>query len=302
MGCPEGARAECGSDETEGLADHLRGRRRPQELTAAARRAARAAAQLLRALQGQLAVGKARADGLDLAGVLAVARRQGDPAGHQHAGEIAHGHEGQHHGGQALVAGGDAHHAPARGQRADQAAKDDGGVVAVGEAVHHPGRPLRAPVAGIGDEGREGQALEPRQLLGRGLHQEADFPVAGVIAEGDRAAVGAPHAALGAQQKELRAQQLPRIPAHARVLRQPEDVAARLLAQHLGGEGQAPGRPGAGRLDRPGLGARLDDGVEGEGHGSSFLSEAPGHGHPRGGRNAYPRASRMAWAMRRAPS
>ena len=239
--------------ETERLAHHLGCRRGAEELTAAARRPAGAAAQLGRALQGHLTLGKARAQALHSPGVFAVLRRQRDAAGHEHAGQIAHGGQRHHHGGQALVASGDPEHALARGQRADEPAKDHGGVVAIGQAVHHSRRPLRAAVAGIGDEGREGQALEPLELGGGGLHQQAHFPVPRVISQRDGMAVGSAHAALGGEHEELGTSELARIPAHTRVLRQPEEISARPLEQHLAGEGQAAARSRARRLDGPQL-------------------------------------------------
>jgi hypothetical protein len=77
-----------------------------------------------------------------------------------------------------------------RRQRADQAPQDDGGVVAVGEAVHHARRALRAPVARVGAEAGERDGAAEPQLLGRRLHEQAHLPVASVIAEGERRAVG----------------------------------------------------------------------------------------------------------------
>ena len=62
------------------------------------------------------------------------------------------GSQRQQHGGQAFVTGGHTHDAFTRGQRADQAAHDDCGVVAIGQAVEHAGRALRAPIARIGDK------------------------------------------------------------------------------------------------------------------------------------------------------
>ena len=59
--------------------------------------------------------------------------------------------------------------------------------------------PCVRPSQGSEHERGEGQALEARQLLGGGLHEEPDFPVPGVIAERDGSAVGGAHAALGAR-------------------------------------------------------------------------------------------------------
>ena len=46
------------------------------------------------------------------------------------------------------------------------------------------------------------------QFLGRGLHQQPDFPVAGVIAQSDRRAVGRANAAMGTEDEELLAAKL----------------------------------------------------------------------------------------------
>ena len=54
---------------------------------------------------------------------------------------------------------------------------------------------------------------------------------------------------LRTQNEELLAARLGRVPAHARVLGQPEEVAAGTVEQHLLGKGQAPGRPGRAGAD-----------------------------------------------------
>src|SRR5262249_29061725 len=195
-------------------------------LAAAARAGAGAAAQVGRLFQGDLAVGEAGAEGLDLARVLALLGREGDAAGHEHARQVGHRGQGHHHGGQALVAGGDAEHAAARRQRADQAAQDLGGVVAVGQAVHHARGALGAAGARVGAEAGEGQGAQGAQFLGGRLHEQADLPVAGVIAQRDGRAVRGADAALGAEDEELLAAQFGRVPAHAGVLCQAEEVAA----------------------------------------------------------------------------
>src|SRR6266540_2769016 len=57
----------------------------------------------------------------------------------------------------------------------------------------------------------------------------------------------------GGEHEELRARELARVPSHARILCQPEEVSTRPLDQHLAGEGQAAARSGARRLDGPEL-------------------------------------------------
>ena len=143
----------------------------------------------------------------------------------------------------------------ARGQRADQPAQHDGGVVAIGQAVHHAGRALRAAVARVGDKAGEGDGAQPAELLGRGLHQQADLPVAGVVAERDGAAVGRADAALRAEDQELAAAQLGRVPAHAGVLRQAEDGAGGRQAQEFVVERQTAG--GAGGVGVDGVNRRV---------------------------------------------
>ncbi len=173
--------------QAERLADDLGRGRRAEKLAAAAGRGAGPAAHLRRLLQRDLAVREAGADGLDLARVFAVRRWQGDAAGDEHARQIVHRRQRHHHRRQALVAGGDADNAFARRQRANQSAEYHRGIVAIGQAVHHAGRALSSAVARIGAEAGEGHAAERPQLLGRRLHEQADFPVSGVIAQRDRA-------------------------------------------------------------------------------------------------------------------
>ena len=87
-------------------------------------------------------------------------------------------------------------------QRPDQPAEDDRGVIAIGQAVHHPGRSLRPAVAGVGDHPGERHDIEPAQLLGRLLDEQADLPVPRVISQRDRLAIGRAQPALGAQDQD----------------------------------------------------------------------------------------------------
>ena len=133
--------------------------------------------------------------------------------------------ERHHHGGQPLVARGDAEDAATRRERSNQAAEDRGGVVAIGEAVEHRRRALRTAIAGIGARGREGDGARALELVRRGLHEQADFPVPGVIAESDRRSVRRADAAVRREDEELFAADGGRLPAHPGVLRPAEDVA-----------------------------------------------------------------------------
>ncbi len=174
-----------------------------------------------------------RAETLHLAGILGVARRQRHAARHDHAGQILRAGQRQHRRRQSLVAGRDAEHAGRRRQRSDQPPHHDRRVVAIGQAVEHAGRALRPAVAGVaavdGERNRAGRA----QRFRGAAHQQSDLPVAGVIAERDRLALLRAQAAHRADDDVLRSAEGVRAPAHAGVLGQAEDVAARLVAQHL---------------------------------------------------------------------
>src|SRR3989449_4273649 len=77
-----------------------------------------------------------------------------------------------------------------------------------------------------------------RSRLGCRPDQEPNLPVPGVVSQRHRAPVLAPQAAVGADDDVLRALEGRGAPAHAHVLRQAKYVAARLLAQHVGSEGE----------------------------------------------------------------
>jgi hypothetical protein len=241
---PDGVsrRSEGGMRErhAQRLADHLRGSGGAQELASAAGRRASAAQHIGGILQGHLTACEARSGGLHFAGVLAIRRLQGDAAGNQNAGERARGGESHHHRREALVASGHTDYTAARGQGTDQAAEDAGGVVAVSQRVEHAGGALRAAVAGVGAVGGEGDGPERFELPGRGFHEQADFPVAGVVAERDGRAVGRADASVSAEYEDFLAPERGRIPAHTGVLRPSEDVARRFGDEHLGRDGKRP--------------------------------------------------------------
>jgi hypothetical protein len=182
-------------------------------------------------------VGEARANCLDRTGVLAVGWRQRHAAGHQHRRQIGRAGQGHQHRRQALVACCHAKHAMARRQRADQAPEDLCGVVAVGEAVEHALGTLAAAVAWVGDVAGEGHRILGAQFLGGGLHQQADLPMAGVITQRDRCAIGGADTALSTQDQHLGAVQLSRIPTHAHILAPGKQVAAGSIEQQIFGQG-----------------------------------------------------------------
>ena len=207
----------------------------------------------------------ARPDRLDLPRILAVSRRQRDAAGNEHARQMRTARQRHHHRGKPLVARTDADHAASRRERPDQPSQDERRVVAEREAVHHRGRPLRSAVARIGARAGERNGAEPAQLFGGPPREQPDLPVAGVVAEGERCAVRLADAALRAQNERLLATEPGRIPAHADVLAQREEVAARTLTQHLGGERQLARRTVGGRLETIERGGAVDEVGEFEG-------------------------------------
>ena len=89
-----------------------------------------------------------------------------------------------------------------------------------------------------------------RDRLRRRADLQADFPMARVITQRDRLAVVAANSTQRAEQQELRPGHPLRVPAHARVLSQAEQVAAGPVAQHLVGQRQAPRRPCTSRCGR----------------------------------------------------
>ena len=142
--------------EAESLGDDLAGGGRAHELAAAAWRTAGLAAHLGGVFEGDFLAGETGRERLDFAGVLGVLGEERDAAGHENSWEIGRAGEGEEHRREALVAGGDAEHAAARGERAYQATKYDGGVVAVGEGVEHAGGAVGAAVTGIAHVAGEG--------------------------------------------------------------------------------------------------------------------------------------------------
>ena len=233
-----GGQRGVGKRQPECLGNDLRRRRRTQELAASAGTPAGSTTQLGGFGQRQLAVSEAGPDRLDLARVLAVSRRQGHTARDEYARQVPGTRQRHHHRGQSLVAGRDAEHALAARERPDQPSEHDGRVVAIGQAVHHPGRALSPAVARVRDHPRERDHVELPQLLGRILDEQADLPVARVVSQRDRPAIGCPEAALRAEDQERVARDLARRPAHARVLGQAEEVARRPLTEHLARERQ----------------------------------------------------------------
>ena len=226
-----------GEGHAQSFAYDLGSRCRPKELASASRAGARSAEVFGSGFEGDFVVGEARADGLDAASVLALLGEEGGAAGDQHAGEVGRARERHHHGGKAFVAGGHADDAAAGGQRADLAAEDGGGVIAIRQGIEHAGRALGAAIAGIGAVCGKGDGVVGGEFLGRFLHEQADFPVARVIAQRDGGAVGAADAAVGAEDEDFLAAELGGVPPHAGILGPAEEVSGGAFEKHLGRDG-----------------------------------------------------------------
>ena len=104
-----------------------------------------------------------------------------------------------------------------------------------------PAVPWVRPSQGSETMPANGTTSSRLQFLGRFLDQQADLPVAGVIAQRDRLAVRPAQATLGAQDQIRIACDLGRRPAHAGVLGQAEQVARGPVGEHLVGQRQRPG-------------------------------------------------------------
>ena len=202
----------------EGLADHLRRRRGPEELTAAPGRGAGAAPELCSLLQRDEPMRKSGADGLHRTRVFPLLRGKGHAPGNEHARKVGTSGERHHHCGKALVAGSNSENASSRGQRTNQPAKYLGCIITIREAVHHPLCSLSSSITGIGAIAGERRESAGLQFLRCRPHQKADLPVTGVVSESYRLPIGRANAALRAQDQELFASQLGGFPAHAGVL------------------------------------------------------------------------------------
>ena len=262
--------------EAESLGDDLAGGGRAHELAAAAWRTAGLAAHLGGVFEGDFLAGETGRERLDFAGVLGVLGEERDAAGHENGWEIGRAGEGEEHRREALVAGGDAEHAAARGERAYQATKYDGGVVAVGEGVEHAGGAVGAAVAGIAHvTGERNRAVGGEGARGL-LHEQTHFPVAGVVAERNGRAVGRADAALGAKNEELFPEHGGRRPAHAGVLRHAEKIAAGHAGERRGVEGErARGAGGGGAQGVDGVGGG-EEGHEAKNAGFSYSEDGCG--------------------------
>ena len=183
-----------GQGQAQRLADHLDGGGRAQELAAAAGRAAGAAAELGGLVQRRSRRGRSGRRSIWTLPVSSPSVGGSvTPPGTSTQGRSRQAGQGHHHRRQALVAGGHAEHALAR-----WAASGSGGATRSRRRCGRPGcRTCRAcPACGRRRDRckwpAKGTAPAVADRLGRRPHQQADLPVAGVVAQGDRRAVVGP--------------------------------------------------------------------------------------------------------------
>ena len=85
--------------------------------------------------------------------------------------------------------------------------------------------------------------MQPLQFPRSLGHQQPHFPVAGVEAQRDGCAIFGTQPAMRAQNQKLRIAETRSLPAHARVLAEPEEIPRGLGQQHLGRQRQRALRP-----------------------------------------------------------
>ncbi len=118
--------------------------------------------------------------------------------------------------------------------------------------------------------------MQRLQFAGCLGHEQADLPVSGMEAESDGRAVFSAQAAMRAQDQELGIEQAIRVPAHAGVLSQAEEIARWLREQHLSGERQLARRSARvrGDCEKAGSADSSTDVSEIEAMGVSFRSHS----------------------------
>src|SRR5262249_2848809 len=127
--------------------------------------------------------------------------------------------------------------------------------------------PLGAAIAGVGAKGGKREGAEAFEFPGGGFDEQADFPMAGVIAQRDGFSIGRADAALGAEEEKRFARGFAGVPAHAGVLSEAEDVAARTMAEVVVGQRQASDRTGGFGFDLEEVAAIGGEGFSAKAHG-----------------------------------
>ncbi len=139
--------------------------------------------------------------------------------------------------------------------------------MAVREAINHAVSALGAAIARVGTKAREGNGLQSAKFVRRRMDQQADLPVAGMIAQRDGTPIGRAKSALRAENQKVFASDFSRIPSHASILRKPKKIAAWAVPEQFLCQRQTAGRPASAGLHLIHLVRRIKDIIAGT-HGS----------------------------------
>jgi hypothetical protein len=164
-------------------------------------------------------------NGLYFACIFARLGQERDPARGKDGGQLARRSQRHHHRRQSFVAGRDTDHAHPGGQGSHQTAQHDGRVIAKGKGIEHAGGALGTSITRIGAGAGEGNGIQGLQSNCCFGHQRAEFPVPGVKAKSDGCAIRGAQTAVGAEDENFGTEEFLRLPSHAGILAQPEEIA-----------------------------------------------------------------------------
>ncbi|MEY3602470.1 MAG: hypothetical protein RL169_1714, partial [Armatimonadota bacterium] len=112
-------------------------------------------------------------------------------------------------------------------------------IVAIGKRIKHPCRALRTAITGVADKARKWGGALLAEAYRSSSYLEADFPVTGVVAKGDRLAIMVTQPAESREDEIFILRYRARLPAHADVLCEAKQVTARPVEQHVLREGES---------------------------------------------------------------
>ena len=184
-------------------------------------------------------MGKPRPDGLDEAGILTALRGKRNATRDDCRRSVVESGKRHHHRRETFIAGRNTHHSFAGRQRTGEAPEDNCGIVTIGKGVKHPRCALRTAITWVADKARKWRRALLAEAYRGGSYLEADFPVTGVVAEGDRFAIVVAEPAESREDKVFILRDRARFPAHPDVLCEAKQVTAGPVEQHVLGEGES---------------------------------------------------------------